>query len=673
MKRYVLITVVLVFGVFWVSQMWSGPRVLAHAQKASKAQAPTNEDCLACHSDASLTKEVDGQSVSLHVDGGHFAGSAHGSLTCISCHTDIKAVPHDPVAGTVDCAQCHADAVQAYNQGVHQKAIQRGNPKAAGCAGCHGSAHELLSSTDPKSKVNHANIAQTCGACHGVKFVMEGSGISSQPFFSYQESVHGRAVANGNEKAAACTDCHGNHDIRPASDEQSSIFRANVPRTCGACHQDVATAFNQSVHGEAVARGNGQAPVCTDCHGIHLIKAHIDPASSVAAQALARTTCTRCHAGMRLTQEFGIPGERVTSYLDSYHGLASQLGSNVVANCASCHGVHNILPSSDPKSTINPKNMAQTCGKCHPGATDNFVLGKVHLDIPTSQDTGGKAIRWIRLIYLTLIVLVVGGMLLHNGLIWRKKAAAIRGRQEREVIRMTRKQRVQHGLLIVCFAGLVITGFALKYPDSWVGALLGGNEVLRRGIHRVAAVVMLVVGAYHLGYLMLTKEGRHGFWDIFPRAKDVGDVWRNMAYYSGLSSRKPEFGRFSYAEKVEYWALVWGTIIMGITGLMIWFQLGAFAFLPRWVVEVAVAIHFYEAILATLAIVVWHFYQVIFDPDVYPLNWAFLDGRMSSTLYKEEHGLAYKEMIPRQPTGEPAAENTGNAADPSAEEPLKEG
>ena len=670
MKRYLLIATVLIFCSFWASQICAGRRGLVHAQKTVKAQAPTNEDCLACHSDASLTKDVDGKTVSLHVDGDHFSGSVHGSLTCIACHTDIKAVPHDPVAGTVDCAQCHADAVQAYNQGVHQKAIQRGNPKAAGCADCHGSAHELLASTDPKSKVNHANIAQTCGACHGVKFVMEGSGISSQPFFSYQESVHGRAVASGNEKAAACTDCHGNHDIRPATDEQSSIFRANVPKTCGNCHQEVTTEFNQSVHGQAVTRGNGEAPVCTDCHGIHLIKAHIDPTSPVAAQALARTTCTRCHAGMRLTEEFGVPGQRVSSYLDSYHGLASQLGSNVVANCASCHGVHNILPSSDPNSTINPRNMAQTCGKCHPGASDNFVLSKVHLDIPTSQDVGGKAIRWIRWIYLTLIFAVIGGMLLHNGLIWRKKAAAIRGSQERDVVRLTRKQRIQHVLLIVCFAALVITGFALKFPDSWIGALLGGNEGLRRGIHRVAAVLMLVVGAYHLLYVAITKEGRKGLKDIFPRTKDLADVWRNMAFYSGLSSRKPEFGQFSYAEKVEYWALVWGTIIMGATGLIIWFKLGVFAFLPRWAVEAAVAIHFYEAILATLAIVVWHFYQVIFDPDVYPLNWAFIDGRISSKLYKEEHELAYKQMMASKGTIETESENS---EDQSTAEPVKQG
>src|SRR4051794_22048902 len=83
---------------------------------------------------------------------------------------------------------------------------------------------------------------------------------------------------------------------------------------------------------------------------------------------------------------------------------------------------------------------------------------------------------------------------------------------------------------------------------------------------------------------------------------------------------------------------------MGLTGLMIWFKISFFSFLPRWWIDIALAIHFYEAVLATLAIIVWHFYQVIFDPDVYPVNFAFIDGRMSEELYREEHELAFDEM-----------------------------
>ena len=169
--------------------------------------------------------------------------------------------------------------------------------------------------------------------------------------------------------------------ILPANDARSLINKFNVPATCGRCHADVQSVFIQSIHGQAIARGNGLAPVCTDCHGIHTIKAPSDPNSSVSDQNLSRTTCARCHQGVRLTQEFGVAGSRVSTYLDSYHGLASQGGSVVVANCASCHGVHNILPSSDPRSTINPANLDATCGQCHKGVTQKFTRYKVHVDV----------------------------------------------------------------------------------------------------------------------------------------------------------------------------------------------------------------------------------------------------------------------------------------------------
>ena len=158
----------------------------------------------------------------------------------------------------------------------------------------------------PKSRVNHANIPATCGTCHGQKYVMEASGHSAQPFSSYLQSVHGKAVASGSEKAAVCTDCHGAHEILAATDDKSPIFRFNVPATCAKCHDDVKQEFMQSIHGQAIARGNGQAPVCTDCHGIHSIKDRKDPNSSVAAANLASITCARCHEGVRLTQEFGV-------------------------------------------------------------------------------------------------------------------------------------------------------------------------------------------------------------------------------------------------------------------------------------------------------------------------------------------------------------------------------
>jgi formate dehydrogenase gamma subunit len=490
---------------------------------------------------------------------------------------------------------------------------------------------------------------------------MRGSGISNRPLLSYRESVHAQAIARGNLSAAVCTDCHNSHDIQPASNLQSSIAKAKIPSTCGKCHQSEAAEFLQSIHGQAATRGVSRAPVCTDCHGIHNITHPIEQNTTTAAVAVATESCAKCHEGVTLTQEFGVAGERVSSYKDSYHGLASKFGSKVVANCASCHGVHKILPSSDPNSMISTSNLPQTCGQCHVGATSNFAKGKIHLTSALvsegdTRDIGSIGTVIVRWIYVPMIVLVIGGMVIHNGLIWGRKVIA-KKRQVRAIVRLTPRQRVQHWLLLTSFIVLVLSGFALQYPDSWLAWTLGGSEYLRRIIHRIAAVVMLTAGVYHVGYLAFSSEGRLWAKDMAPKWKDVKDVAGNFVYYLGASKVKPKFARFGYPEKAEYWAVVWGTIIMGLTGLMVWFKLGIFSFLSRWAIDIALAVHFYEAVLATLAIIVWHFYHVIFDPDVYPINFAFLDGRVSETFYQEEHELAYEELKTPAPDLAPPLSN----------------
>ncbi|HEX6649526.1 MAG TPA: cytochrome b/b6 domain-containing protein [Pyrinomonadaceae bacterium] len=564
-------------------------------------------------------------------------------LQCQGCHAPGKSLPY------LGGAKFHTDPHAAYDRGFHARGVQ-GGLKAATCIDCHtrnGDMTTILEASNPTSTINRHNIAETCGRCHGDKSVMQGSGISDRPFLSYRESVHAKALAQGNNSAAVCTDCHNSHDILPAADPRSPIAKVNIPATCSKCHKSESAEFMQSVHGQAVMRGVSRSPVCTDCHGIHGITSPIDKASANASTAVATDSCAGCHEGVTLTREFGVAGERVSSYKDSYHGLASKMGSKVVANCASCHGVHNILPSSDPKSMISANNLPQTCGQCHVGAGVNFTTGKIHLTSGlvagvTARDAGVIGTRIVRWIYVPLIILVVGGMAVHNALVWVRKAAA-RKRQTRNIVRLTLNQRVQHWLLLTSFITLVLSGFALQYPDSWLAWLLGESEYLRRIVHRIAAVIMLVAGVYHLAYLYWSKEGRLWLKDMLVRAKDFKDVIGNFSYYLGASKIRPKIARFGYAEKAEYWAVVWGTIIMGLTGLMIWFKLGLFRFLPRWTIDIALAIHFYEAVLATLAIVVWHFYHVIFDPDVYPINFAFLDGRVPEDLYREEHELAYEE------------------------------
>ena len=626
----------------------------------------SNEDCLACHNDSTLSKEENGRQVSLHVDDAKFKASIHNVFGCTDCHKDIKAFPHDPTPAKPVCASCHAGEQTAYDHGVHAKAAVAGNSNVAKCQDCHGSVHEILPGGDPKSKVARGNIPQTCGACHGQKFVMASSGISSAPFNSYQQSVHGKAVAAGSDKAAVCTDCHGQHDILAATNPKSPISKFNVPVTCAKCHDNIRQEYVQSIHGQAIARGNWQAPVCTDCHGIHTIKAPTDPSSSVAS-ANVGSGCAQCHGSVRLSNEFGMPSGQVNTYLSSYHGMASKMGSTTVANCASCHGVHNILPSRDPRSTINHANLAKTCGQCHPGANEKFISFKVHSDGVAKADFSSKVIGYISKFYIWMIIGVIGGMVLHNLIIFRKKLILHRIGQPRILFRMTRGQRVQHIILLGSFFTLVLTGFALRYPSSWLGTLFV-NEAVRSIVHRVAGVVLIAVSLFHLWYVVKNPDGRRMIQDMLPDWKDVTDARDAFRYYLGYSEQRPLFRRFTYAEKAEYWALVWGMFVMGSTGLMVWFKVGVGERVPGWWIDVALTIHWYEAVLATLAIIVWHLYGVMFDPDAYPMNWAWYDGKMSVESYEHEHPLDLLAIERAQGSAEEEAAEPVNAAVKEQEE-----
>jgi formate dehydrogenase gamma subunit len=494
---------------------------------------------------------------------------------------------------------------------------------------------------------------------------MRTSGVSTQVFVAYEQSVHGKAVSEGSQKAAVCSDCHGTHEILMAGDPKSSTFKFNVPSTCGKCHERETQQYVESIHGQAIRRGNWLAPVCTDCHGIHTIKAPENPSSSVSGQALAQITCARCHQGVRLTREFGVPAARVASYQASYHGLASRLGSTVVANCASCHGSHLILPSSDPRSTINSAHLVATCGQCHPGATIKFTHFPVHAVTSPSADFGIAVIAWVRRFYLGIIVFVVGAMLLHNLVIFGSKARDRKKSEGRTIVRMTLNQRVQHWILFVCFAVLVLTGFALIYPFSTFADMIGITDPVRRIAHRVAGVTLIAAGIYHVFYVCLSRSGRRTVLALLPETKDVRDVWTTLGFYLGLSAQRPQFGRFNYSEKFEYWALVWGTVVMACTGLMAWFQLAVTRFLPGWWIDLALIIHLYEAILATLAVLIWHLYQVMFDPDVYPMNWSWWDGGMSLEHYENEHSLDSETILQaiRQEANDTDHEQRGGADD----------
>jgi formate dehydrogenase gamma subunit len=560
-----------------------------------------------------------------------------------------------------DCLDCHSDKTLTKTNAAGKEVslfVDEARLKASAhgtnsCASCHAD----LTSKHPDDEIAAQPV--NCRVCH------------ERQSESYGASVHALALRVGRADSATCQDCHDSHEVLPPTSPASPLHYSRQAETCGGCHDREAAEVAASVHGKALAAGKRDAPTCTDCHSEHKIMALKDSEP----MQISEHVCSNCHASERINTKYNLPGDRVKTFFDSYHGLAAAYGSTVAANCGSCHGYHKILPSTDPDSTINAAHLVETCGKCHPGATDKFVSGRVHLDVAAATsgpDLSSQINWWVRRVYLILIVVVVGGMLFHNALLFYKKVAAHLRTTGRPIHRMNLSQRWQHALLAVSFIALAVTGFALKFPDSWVAKLMGSNEPFRRWAHRIAGVVLLLVGLYHLIYILATRDGRKLVKDLFPVKKDLADVWGALRHLVGLNPVKPGIGRFGYSEKMEYWAVVWGTVIMGVTGLLVWFKMDVTHWLPRWMVDVALTIHYYEAVLACLAIVVWHFYHVIFDPDVYPLNLACWDGRVSEHWLKEEHALDMEARPHRPapsmsvPVAAPAVGGNGSPATESA-------
>lgn len=675
---------------------------------AANTLPQTNEDCLNCHTDEELTMEKKGETKSLFVNDSHLKNSVHKKLNCISCHVGFSAedIPHKSKIEPINCTTCHKDAGAKHPfhpQLLRAKGVN-GNADVS-CKGCHGT-HNIISPKSTQSHLHASKIVDACSNCHkdeGKTFMISAhsraliDGIKGAPncischkspityspgrdtikvkiaqeklclschiddpdvrlrvapsamfIKSYENSVHGQALLKGDIKAANCIDCHASHDVVKGSDESSTVHKFNVVNTCSKCHADIAKEYIESSHGKALLKRNIDSPTCTDCHGEHNIMHPSAPTSPVAFRNVSTKICAPCHSSIKLSDKYGLSTKRIATFSDSYHGLALRGGDTEAANCASCHGYHNIKPSTDSTSMIHKSNIVNTCGKCHPGANDLFAIGAVHVTLEKGED---PILYWIATIYLFIIFSTIGGMFLHNAIDFVKKAKRKKMMQRgliaphhygrRLYLRMTLNERLQHFSLLTSFFTLVITGFMLRFPEAWwvsyIREIFPDSFIYRSLLHRIAAVVIVSASLYHIYYLAATQRGRQLFMDLLPKLQDAKDAIGVVKYNLGLSKEKPSLDRFSYIEKSEYWALVWGTAVMTLTGFVMWFEnyfIGIFTKLG-W--DIARTIHYYEAWLAFLAILVWHIYFVIFNPDMYPMNLAWIKGTLSEEEMADEH------------------------------------
>jgi cytochrome b subunit of formate dehydrogenase len=602
-----------------------------HGTHKPQMSARVSEKCVNCHAERMA----------------EFKGSAHeglfedGTMSCLSCHSTHK---NEKEAREFDagCGACHSDVEQVYRNSVHRLGRLRGDQAAATCADCH-NGHHVIAASDTTSDTNYRNIPKLCGKCHGADAVVTREFVRlpiSLP--NYLLSVHGKGWKEG-KRTAVCTDCHGTHDLQNAQHPESSINRFRLADTCGKCHSEIAAEYHRSVHGRALGMGLEDSPTCTTCHDEHLIRRHSDPKSRVSAEHRARELCGDCHTDSRLIAKYGIPSGVVESYLDTYHGWALERGSRLVANCTDCHNVHEIRARQDSGSSINPANVTATCGRCHAGSNPTFARSYTHAGALRARGYHDIA----RMIYLILISVVLGGMAVHNFIIARHELAGHLRRRSDEpyVVRWTAVERMQHLVLLGSFIGLAVTGFALRFPSAWWVKIigLGGSEVVRASLHRALAVILIAVSVYHVAWVLISRRGRVALRGMAPRGSDLVEFVQNMAFHLRLRRERPAYDVYDYTQKAEYWALVWGTWVMALTGFVLWIPTIATSWLPAWTVRVSEVVHFYEAILAVSAIVVWHFFYVIFLPSEYPMSTIWLNGRLSAKEWKEMHRREYIE------------------------------
>ena len=373
-------------------------------QAAQAGHKLGNDECLGCHSDKSMT-DAAGHNIS--VDGDKFAGSIHGTQQCTDCHTDISDFPHPEHVKPVQCKTCHADQATELDGSMHAN---------HDCTSCHASEnpHAIYPKDDPRSAVYPLKVPSTCGRCHGTPEMAKKYGLPNM-YSMYMDSIHGTAVSKeGLLVAANCQSCHGSHKILSPQNPQSPTYKANIPSTCGKCHGAIEAEYEAGVHGKAIAAGNLNAPVCTDCHTAHEI---LQPTES-AFRMHSTPVCGSCHK------------QQLTTYRDTFHSQLGLLGGYVqTARCWDCHGAHTVLPEQDPNSPVNKANLVATCGKCHADANARFVGYQPHADPRNRRLNPG--LFYVRLFMNTLLISVLTFFAIHT-ILWLIRARMSQVKHESE-------------------------------------------------------------------------------------------------------------------------------------------------------------------------------------------------------------------------------------------------
>jgi cytochrome b subunit of formate dehydrogenase len=619
-------------------------------RKVFYTQGMADQDCLRCHADPNLKAARSGQPVSLFTDQDELAHSRHARIACVQCHTGGDPAdgtrPCRTMAARVDCSICHAQTVDQYRVSTHGQLFAQGNPDAPACHDCH-SPHGTLSKNDSNSPTFSRNVPALCASCHrsGQKAAVRYKGAQRRIVENYLESIHGKGLMEaGLTVTANCADCHSAHGELPAADPRSTVNRDNIARTCSKCHRGIYELFSASVHSPNVTHSGKKLPVCSDCHSAHSIQR--TDLSNFRLHIMDQ--CGRCHEKIAET------------YFDTFHGKVSKLGYLTTAKCYDCHGSHDILPVTDQRSRLSRANIVKTCAKCHSGSHRQFAGYLTHA---THHDP--KRYPFLFYTFWGMTALLIGTLALagtHTALWLRRslkeRATAVHESSEAAgvyVRRFTTYQRNLHLTVIGSFLGLALTGMLLKFSYApWaklLARLLGGFQAAGL-IHRFCAVATFTYFGLHI-------------WDLVRQKRREGKSWRQLVFgpesmmFNGRDWQefvgslkwfvkkgpRPRYGRWTYWEKFDYFAVFWGVAVIGMTGMILWFPTVFTHVMPGWMVNVATTIHSDEALLAVCFIFSIHFFNTHFRPEKFPIDTVIFTQGVPLEELKKDRPREFQQLV----------------------------
>lgn len=625
--------------------------------------------CRRCH----LDKEISGSAVHVSLLEQEAVGHAPVCTDCHPAHSVMPIAGGKILAGEeTHCLGCHA--AQALDAGQAGTAADADTtPRVAhgslSCSACHAGYSSKAHPEQGLAIDGGVAVApeDVCRRCHFDKYTKS------------LEGIHYDLLSRGNPRTPGCIDCHGSHQITSLSYD-----RGTSAAKCRECHPKLYTTYANSVHGDALVNSKNQdVPICSDCHRAHDTG---DPLS-VDYRDDIPVMCSNCHASEAVAGKYGLSTDVVKTYLSDFHGSTVSIyrkqragayrPQKPIAVCTDCHGTHDIKSISVLGAGEVKSLLLRKCQQCHERASGDFPDAWLSHYLPSMSSA--PALFIVDRAYTVLVPLILLGMLLQVLLhIWRhvagqagtmKSATAKAASSGLERIRRFSTPRVaEHFLLMLLFLVLAATGLAQKFHDvdvsQWLMAVFGGVDTAR-DIHHYAGAALAALLLLHLVTAALGVILRKWRPSMLISPQDLRDAVHNIRYYLGQTSSPAACDRYDYKQKFTYWLVLTGGLIMVLTGFILWFPVAAARQLPGEAIALAASMHSHQALVVFLLVAVWHVYDAIFSPEIFPLDTSIFTGHTTRARMRRLHPreLERLEQVSEPaPAGEPPPAPGGSGA-----------